>query len=135
MAATEVRSPCIHCHDVHNGYDAGEPGLINLVYGVTKMDVNLRTAGGTNFNHSTAFRVNGNTGYCYMQCHDGTNDNQDHSPKSYSRTAINTIDNNCNTCHAGMAAPVVDKTAGVPPPVADKTVVIYLRLIMKGARD
>ena len=116
----EVRSPCIHCHDVHNGYDAGEPGLINLIYGVTKMDVNLRTAGGTNYNHSTAFRISGNTGYCYMQCHYGR-DNQDHSPKTYSRTTINTIDNNCNTCHAGMAAP------------AEKTTVLHMPLIMKGA--
>ncbi len=60
-------TPCILCHDVHNSYDAGERGLINLVYGSGSKadnDVGLFTSQTGAF-----FFTATNTGYCYLNCH------------------------------------------------------------------
>jgi hypothetical protein len=87
------QSPCIHCHDVHAPYDAGESGLINFTYGVSRMDVVLNT-GRT---QSTVFTP----GSCYLTCHGsgGTN----HNPETYTRSPANT--SYCANCHNARQGP------------------------------
>ncbi len=90
-------SPCIHCHDAHSPFDAGEAGLIDLVYGVNNMDIDLN--GET---HSSTFWISGNTGSCSLFCH-----GENHNPLDYNRTATNPASTTtCTTCHPG----------GPPPP-------------------
>lgn len=119
-------SPCIHCHDVHAPYDVGEPGLINFVYGVTKMDVSLN--GRTPSNYSTAFRaISGAQWGCYLLCHaQGNLNSDDHDPQPYSRGSADTIGNSCTTCHySGGPAPVL--TVQTVSPQFN----IYLPIILK----
>ncbi len=76
-------SPCIHCHDAHTPYDAGE-GLMNFEYAVSRMDADL--LGRT---QSTTFWISGSKGYCYLSCH--TSDHpKPHKPKNYDRSPTDT---------------------------------------------
>ena len=88
-------SPCIHCHDAHAPFDAGELGLINFVYGVDKMDVSFFNGS----NHSSIFTLNGTTeGSCTLACH-----GKDHKPKKYSRANDLASTTDCTACHPGGA--------------------------------
>jgi predicted CXXCH cytochrome family protein len=85
-------APCILCHDVHRGFDAGEKGLIDFDASVRR-GYNIAFIGGKD--GSTSFSVNaGQTqGNCYIQCH-----GEDHTPKSYTRTVLAKT-TGCTPCH------------------------------------
>ena len=88
-------APCIICHDVHAGYDAGEPGLINLAYAATSSDYDATFIEGQD--GSTSFYIDTDVdrdrGSCYISCH-----GRDHTPKHYDRDDVSTTD--CTACHA-----------------------------------
>jgi hypothetical protein len=64
----DERSTCIICHDVHAGFDAAEPGLINMGYPVQR-GYDIEFIGGGN--DSTSFWVDNveNEGNCLITCH------------------------------------------------------------------
>ncbi|MFQ5591567.1 MAG: cytochrome c3 family protein, partial [Phycisphaerae bacterium] len=86
-----ARGPCIICHDVHGGFDSGEPGLINFENSVQNgydiLFIDGRDA-------SSAFYLNAaqDAGNCYLKCH-----NKNHNPKTYPRTPNPLVD--CSACH------------------------------------
>jgi hypothetical protein len=90
---THVRgdnSPCIICHDVHAGTDAGEPGLINMGYPISAGGYDISYIGGRNA--STAFWTSGGNGFCYIMCH-----GKDHTPKDYNQGSATST--SCTPCH------------------------------------
>jgi hypothetical protein len=91
LHVADEQAPCILCHDVHRGFDAGEPGLIDLNYSV-QHGYDIQFIDGKN--GSTAFWLNaGQTeGNCYISCHA-----EDHTPKTYTRTNVSTT--SCFACH------------------------------------
>ncbi len=86
------QAPCIHCHDVHRGFDAGEPGLIDLDYPVRHGGYGTEFIDGKD--GGTAFWLNGpqTSGNCYIRCHE-----MDHTPMEYPRTNVTTT--TCGACH------------------------------------
>jgi len=87
------KAPCLVCHDVHAGFDAGEPGLINFDYSVGSQRYQIEFIGGKN--GSTAFYLNEpqkTRGYCYIKCH-----SQTHEPEVYTRAKVATT--YCFVCH------------------------------------
>ncbi len=97
----EKRSPCILCHDAHAPFDSGEAGLISFEFSI-RNGYDIQHIDG--YNDSTAFWLNNNRGYCYLQCH-----NKPHDPYDY--VHFNADTTNCTACHPG-GAPLV--MAGVP---------------------
>lgn len=69
---------CAECHDVHKGYDSGEPGLIDFSYALSRgwwiTLPNSQTL-------SSAFQFNTGTGVgsCSIVCH-----GESHNPETYS---------------------------------------------------
>ncbi len=64
---------------------------------------------------STAFWINGNTGYCYIACH-----NKDHTPENYQRRSTNTLWRIVQPDYDyifKVFLPLVYKDAPEPPPV------------------
>ena len=87
----DERSPCIVCHDVHAGFDAAEPGLIDMAYPVRQnYDIEFTDGG----NGSTSFWINEkeNEGNCLITCHA-----EEHESKDYDRAPLFTAD--CSACH------------------------------------
>ncbi len=84
-------SPCIACHDVHAGFDPGEPGLIDLTYPVDRgYDAGFIDGR----DGSTAFWLNdaATRGNCFFECH-----SERHNPEDYDRRVADTTD--CSVCH------------------------------------
>ena len=113
-------SPCIHCHDAHSSYDAGEEGLINFVYAVANMDVVFLSGR----DQSTGFGISGNTGYCYLECH-APPDDEAHNPENYNRNNNQVSTTDCTTCHPGgpppPSGPISPPGLVVPHPTAIAT--------------
>ncbi|MFQ5413217.1 MAG: cytochrome c3 family protein, partial [Phycisphaerae bacterium] len=84
-------APCVICHDVHQGFDPGEPGLINFENSVQN-GYDIQFIDG--HDASTAFWVDMgvNKGFCYLRCH-----GQNHTPKNYDRLNNPLVD--CSACH------------------------------------
>jgi|CXWL01.1.fsa_nt_gi hypothetical protein len=74
------RAPCIICHNVHGGADAGEPGLIDFGFS-TQHGYDIQYRSGSNA--STAFSVNlaTNQGACLLTCH-----GEPHNRETYQRS-------------------------------------------------
>jgi hypothetical protein len=87
-----TQAPCIICHDVHRGFDPGEPGLIDFDYPIRRGAYGIEFIGGKD--GSTAFWVNAGLteGSCYIRCH-----SMEHTPYTYERRpgAATT----CGPCH------------------------------------
>ena len=69
---------CVACHNVHGGGDDGEPGLIDLAYGVEKGS-GAKVAEARGASGSFGVEADSGKGYCYVDCHER------HQPKRYSR--------------------------------------------------
>jgi hypothetical protein len=84
-------APCIVCHDVHAGFDAGEPGLVDWTYPV---EAGYDIAFIDERDGSTSFWIDADQsrGHCYISCH-----GDDHHPLHYNRWAASTTD--CSACH------------------------------------
>ncbi len=78
MHVMKKNVPCIACHDVHGGADAGEPGMIDLAHGIEN---GLGGRFVSKRDSSTSFGVEpeGTKGYCYIKCHNN------HNPEKYIR--------------------------------------------------
>ncbi len=112
------QASCIHCHDVHYATDAAEPGLINLVYGVTNLSIGL-TVGGTTYTYSSAFGLSSSTsGYCYMDCH-----GEVHNPETYWRSPL-TSNYDCSSCHPWTTRAQDGGQESKPTPVLTPTLPI-----------
>ncbi|UCC28734.1 MAG: hypothetical protein JSU86_11090 [Phycisphaerales bacterium] len=87
----DERSPCIICHDVHAGYDATEPGLIDMAYAVRRGYDSVFISGADG---STSFWIDDweNEGNCLVTCHEEEHDPQDYDPESLDTT-------DCSACH------------------------------------
>ncbi len=87
----DERSPCIICHDVHAGVDAGEPGLIDMDY-AARRGYDTALIGGAD--GSTSFWIDAaqNEGNCMVTCHGEPHDPQDYDPESLATT-------DCSACH------------------------------------
>jgi predicted CXXCH cytochrome family protein len=97
-----VKAPCIICHDVHGGFEVGEPGLIDLDYSVTH-GYDIHFNGGSDGNSAFWIDTGQNRGYCNLTCH-----NKNHNPKNYDRNPSPAVD--CSACHA--SPPVVGAAHG-----------------------
>lgn len=86
----DANSPCIICHDVHTGADAGEAGLINLGYPISAGGYNISWMDGRDA--STSFWTSGGNGNCYIMCH-----GKDHSPRDYNQGSATST--SCTPCH------------------------------------
>lgn len=119
------RSPCIHCHDAHAPADAGESGLINFTYGVNGMDTAYSVASGV-YDKSTSFRISsgGATGSCSLTCHASPLGVQEHDPKDYTRSPVDTTDPALRLIPLPMIATPVVITPTITPtntPTATQT--------------
>ncbi|MEW6251529.1 MAG: cytochrome c3 family protein [Planctomycetota bacterium] len=87
-----AKAPCILCHDVHRGFDVGEPGLIDFDYPVRRGGYDIQFIDGRN--GSTAFWMNGTVtqGNCYIRCH-----SMEHASFGYVRRPAGTA--SCTPCH------------------------------------
>lgn len=75
----EEGAPCIICHNAHGGFDAGEPGLIDLAYSADH-GYDLSFVDGADGSTAYALNDTGSKGNCLLKCH-----GERHDPKSYSR--------------------------------------------------
>ncbi len=96
-------APCNTCHNVHNPYDAGEPGYINLEFAVQNgYDIILDDGQGNTYTQSSTFWVDNSQnpplGNCGLTCH-----GKQHKPKNYDRTPNPIVD--CSACHVGTPIP------------------------------
>lgn len=106
------QTPCVACHNPHAPHDAGEQGLVDFSYALAN-GFDMQLIGGRTV--STAFWINGNTGYCYIACH-----NKDHTPKNYRRRSTNTLWRIVQPDFDyifKVFLPMVYKDAPEPPPV------------------
>lgn len=88
----DERSPCIICHDVHAGFDAAEPGLINMAYSVQRGGYDITFIDGADPGTSFSNDDVENEGNCLIMCH-----GEEHDPKDYDREDLQTTD--CSACH------------------------------------
>ena len=91
---------CVWCHDAHNGYDPGEPGLVNFAFVQNHPTTYTFGLAGGATTLSQAYRVLSTTNRsCYLVCH-----GKQHTPKGYDPTQNPQVDtsdpNACATCHA-----------------------------------
>jgi len=86
----DKKAPCIICHDVHGGFDADEPGLINLDYSV-RSGYAVEFIASADGSSSFWIDVPENKGNCLLKCH-----GEDHEPEDYDRGPSET----CAACHA-----------------------------------
>ncbi len=76
----DERGPCIICHDVHRGFDPGEPGLIDMDYPIRAGGYNISFLNGVDGSSSFWIEAGQNRGNCTIKCH-----GQNHTPKKYDR--------------------------------------------------
>ena len=91
------KSPCIISHDAHAGYEADEPGLINLAYPV-QGGYDIQFIDGRDGDTSFWIDTPEDEGNCYISCH-----GEDHTPADYERRVVSTTD--CSLCHASLREP------------------------------